>query len=92
MNSRRLTGFSPAAENYGSQSLAQSSTEYRVTQRNKNGVLMSQLGLGRVKTALDRVSKYDWVEKRLHFLDVLYALITAMSGWMPMMFITRVRL
>jgi hypothetical protein len=53
---------------------------------------MSQLGLGRVKTALVEVPKYIGVEKRLHFLDVFYALITARSGWMPMMFITRERL
>jgi hypothetical protein len=53
---------------------------------------MSLLGLGRVKTHRVRCQNAIGVEKRLHFLGVLYALITAMSGWMPMMFMTRVRL
>ena len=52
---------------------------------------MSALGLGRVKTPWVAVPEYDW-EKHLDFLGLHYALIAAMSGWIPMMFITRVRL
>jgi hypothetical protein len=56
---------------------------------------MSQMGLGRVKTLWEREGNVDfgslgeWVPA---LFGSNYALIAAMSGWMPMMFITRVRL
>ena len=53
---------------------------------------MSALGLGRVKTlGLGE----DFVEVAGHtfmFFWSDYALIAAMSGWMPIMFMTRVKL
>ena len=47
--------------------------------------LMSALGLGRVETPSQKGNSTAVRTER-------YALIAAMSGWMPMMFITRVRL
>ena len=52
----------------------------------------SALGLGRVETHWIQVPESMGAKKRLHFLGPHYALIAAMSGWIPMMFITRVRL
>jgi hypothetical protein len=53
---------------------------------------MSAMGLGRVKTlyGMER-NDLSAVAMRV-FAGLGYALIAAMSGWMPMMFITRVRL
>jgi len=59
---------------------------------NNPGPPMSALGLGRVETHWIRVPESMGAKKRLHFLGPHYALIAAMSGWIPMMFITRVRL
>ena len=53
---------------------------------------MSAMGLGRVETHWIQVPESMGAKKRLHFLGPHYALIAAMSGWIPMMFITRVRL
>ena len=56
---------------------------------------MSASGLGCVKTlcgkcrGVSRLLPGGAVE---HFLGFDYALIAAMSGWIPMMFMTRVRL
>jgi hypothetical protein len=50
------------------------------------------MGLGRVETHWIEVPEYDWGEETPSFLGPHYALIAAMSGWIPMMFITRVRL
>jgi hypothetical protein len=54
---------------------------------------MSVLGLGRVKTCRRRRMRRDLgeVAMRGHF-SADYALIAVMSGWTPMMFMTRVRL
>ena len=66
---------------------------FRVSLRSSNPKpLMSALGLGRVETHWIRVPESMGAKKRLHFLGPHYALIAAMSGWIPMMFITRVRL
>ena len=53
---------------------------------------MSHLGLGRVKTFCRKRSELGEVATRAIFPDLDYARIAAMSGWIPMMFITRVRL
>jgi hypothetical protein len=53
---------------------------------------MSGLGLGRVKTFCRKRSELCDVAMRAVFSDFDYARIAAISGWMPMMFITRVRL
>jgi hypothetical protein len=51
---------------------------------------MSESGLGRVKT-LWSGTNVAFANEGLRFSGHL-ALIAAMSGWMPMMFMTRVRL
>jgi hypothetical protein len=53
---------------------------------------MSQMGLGRVKTFSCKRSELDEVATRAIFPDFDYALIAAISGCMPIMFITRVGL
>jgi hypothetical protein len=56
---------------------------------------MSALGLGCVETPWEREEfafLAAFASGVLHFLRSDYALIAAMRGWMPMMFITRVRL
>ena len=53
---------------------------------------MSAMGLGCVETHWIEVPDTIGVKKRLHFLGPHYALIAAMSGGIPMMFIARVRL
>jgi hypothetical protein len=53
---------------------------------------MSALGLGRAETHWIKVAEYDWGEETPSFFEAHYALIAATSGWIPMMFITRVRL
>ena len=52
---------------------------------------MSQLGLGRVKTFRQKRFKLRETVNE-PFFEFGYARIAAISGWMPMMFITRVRL
>ncbi|HTE77966.1 MAG TPA: hypothetical protein VK653_14715, partial [Xanthobacteraceae bacterium] len=51
--------------------------------------LMSASGLGRVKTFCRKRSELGEVATQAVFPDFDYALIAAMSGWTPMMFITR---
>ena len=53
---------------------------------------MTALGLGRVKTFSCKRSELEEVATRAVFPDFDYALIAAISGSMPIMFITRVRL
>jgi hypothetical protein len=53
---------------------------------------MSALGLGRFKTFCRKKSELCEVPMRVAFFDFDYARIAAISGWIPMMFITRVRL
>jgi hypothetical protein len=56
---------------------------------------MSAMGLGCVETPWEREEfafLAAFASGVLHFLRSDYALIAAMRGWMPMMFITRVRL
>ncbi len=54
--------------------------------------LMSAQGLGRVKTFCLARSEKGKVATRANFSCFDYARIAAISGWMPMMFMTRVRL
>ena len=53
--------------------------------------LMSALGLGRFKTFRQKRFKLRETVNE-PFFEFGYARIAAISGWMPMMFITRVRL
>jgi hypothetical protein len=53
---------------------------------------MSQMGLGRVETLCRKACSAALAEGGVGISGVDYALIAAMSGWIPMMFITRVRL
>jgi hypothetical protein len=52
---------------------------------------MSALGLGRFKTFRQKRFKLRETVKE-PFFEFDYARIAVISGWMPMMFITRVRL
>ncbi len=62
------------------------------SRRSKINCPMSDMGLGRVKTFCWKRSELCEVAMRAVFSDFDYARIAAISGWMPMMFITRVRL
>jgi hypothetical protein len=56
-------------------------------------VAMSAVGLGRVKTLREERALKDRGDSGTCPARLVgYALIAAISGWMPMMFITRVRL
>ena len=66
--------------------------ESYVVHHGKNRLPMSEMGLGRVKTFCRKRSELGEVATQAVFPDFDYALIAAMSGWAPMMFITRVRL
>ena len=50
------------------------------------------MGLGRFKTLSARVGTERRGDLNSFFASFGYALIAAISGWMPMMFITLVRL
>jgi hypothetical protein len=69
--------------------------QVRAVHRSKSGPLLSALGLGCVETPWEREEfalLAAFASGRFTFLRSDYVLIAAMRGWMPMMFITRVRL
>jgi hypothetical protein len=66
--------------------------ELRISQKADKTVRMTALGLGRVKTFWRRRSELAEGSDAGEFCDFGYARIAAISGWMPMMFMTRVRL
>jgi len=73
-------------------SIAGSRSGFRTVHRSKTGCLLSEMGLGRVKTLGGRRSELAEVSDARRFRGFGYARIAAKSGRMPMMFMTRVRL